>query len=139
PNVVTGAPPILEASGVWQRCQVVAGDFLRSVPAGADAYILKHILHDWDDARASAILQNCRKAMAPGASLLIIERIMPEKVESGQAVEAYLLDLEMLVRTPGGRERSEAEFRDILSDCGFAMTRVVPTSAPISVIEAQAV
>ncbi|MBV8399664.1 MAG: hypothetical protein JOZ17_13115, partial [Acetobacteraceae bacterium] len=81
----------------------------------------------------------CRKAMASGTSLLIIERVMPEKVEAGQALEAYLLDLEMLVRTPGGRERSEAEFRDILSDCGLAMTRVVSTSAPVSVIEAQAV
>jgi SAM-dependent methyltransferase len=138
PNVVTGARRVLEASGVSQRCQVVAGDFLQRVPDGADAYILKHILHDWDDARASAILQNCRKAMAPGTSLLIVERVMPEKTEAGQALEAYLLDLEMLVRTPGGRERSEAEFRGILTHCGFAMTRVVPTSAPVSVIEAQA-
>ena len=75
--------------------------------------------------------------MAPTATLLIVERTMPEKAENGRAVEAYLLDLEMLVNTPGGRERTEAEFRTILSTAGFARIRVVPTTAPVSVIEAR--
>jgi O-methyltransferase domain len=92
-----------------------------SIPAGADAYVLKSVLHDWDDARATAILAK------------------PEKAEHGRAVEAYLLDLEMLVNTPGGRERTEAEFRAILPAAGFTATRVVPTTAPVSVIVARPV
>jgi hypothetical protein len=139
PNVVAAAPPLLEASGVAGRCKVVAGDFFASVPEGADAYVLKSVLHDWDDARAIDILASCRRAMAPTSTLLIVERVMPEKAEQGRAVEAYLLDLEMLVLTPGGHERTEAEFRAILSAAGFTITRIVPTTAPVSVIEARPV
>jgi O-methyltransferase len=119
------------------RCKLVARNFFESVPAGADAYLLKHILHDWDDARAIAIISNCRKAMARNATLLIVERVMPERAEQGRAAEAYLVDLEMLVHTPGGRERTESEFRAILSAAGFATMRVVPTTTPVSVIEAR--
>lgn len=137
PNVLTAAPSLLQASGVAGRCKVVAGSFFEGVPAGADAYLLKHVLHDWDDARATAILANCRRAMDRTATLLIVERVMPEKAERGQAVEAYLLDLEMLVNTPGGRERTEAEFRALLTPAGFTVARVVPTTAPVSVIEAR--
>ena len=137
PDVSTAAPPLLEASGVAGRCKLVAGNFFESVPAGADAYLLKHILHDWDDARAIAIISNCRKAMARNATLLIVERVMPERAEQGRAAEAYLVDLEMLVHTPGGRERTESEFRAILSAAGFATMRVVPTTTPVSVIEAR--
>jgi hypothetical protein len=137
PNVVAAAPPLLETSGVDGRCKVVAGDFFESVPAGADGYLLKQVIHDWDDARATAILASCRRAMAPTAKLLIIERVMPEKAEQGQAAEAYLLDLEMLVHTPGGRERTEAEFHKILAAAGLAMTRAVPTTAPVRLIEAR--
>jgi hypothetical protein len=119
------------------RCKLLAGDFFESVPAGADAYMLKHILHDWDDARAIRIVSNCRRAMARDAMLLIIERIVPERAEQGRAAEAYLVDLEMLVHTPGGRERTESEFRAILSAAGFATVRVMPTTSPVSVIEAR--
>jgi len=136
PNVLTAAPPLLEASGMAGRCKVVAGSFFEGIPTGADAYLLKHVLHDWDDARAVTILANCRRAMARTATLLIVERVMPQKAEQGQAAEAYLLDLEMLVNTPGGRERTQAEFRALLATAGFTMTRVVPTTAPVSVIEA---
>jgi hypothetical protein len=121
PKVVTAAPPLLETSRV----------------GGADAYLLKQVIHDWDDARATAILASCRRAMAPTAKLLIVERVMPEKAQHGQAAEAYLLDLEMLVLTPGGRERSKAEFDKILAAAGLAMTRAIPTTASVSVIEAQ--
>ena len=137
PDVSTAAPPLLEASGVAGRCKLVAGNFFESVPAGADAYMLKHILHDWDDARAIAIISNCRKAMARNATLLVVERVMPERAEQGRAAEAYLVDLEMLVHTPGGRERTESEFRAILSAAGFPTMRVVPTTTPVSVIEAR--
>jgi hypothetical protein len=139
PNVVSAAPALLQASGVAGRCKVVSGSFFESVPRGADAYIMKVVLHDWDDPRATAILASCRKAMDHAATLLIIERVMPEKAEAGRAAEAYLLDLEMLVLTPGGRERSEPEFRAILGAGGFELSRVVATGAPISVIEARPV
>jgi hypothetical protein len=137
PDVTTAAPSLLEASGVAGRCKLVAGNFFEGVPVGADAYVLKHILHDWDDARAIAIISNCRKAMARNATLLIVERVMPERAEQGRAAEAYLVDLEMLVHTPGGRERTESEFRAILSAAGFATMRVVTTTTPVSVIEAR--
>ncbi len=137
PNVVVGASPLLEASGVAGRVEVVAGDFLKGVPSGAEAYLLKAVIHDWDDARAVAILGNCRNVMIPGSKLLIVERVMPEKAEKGQAVDAYLLDLEMLVLTPGGRERTAAEFNSILTATGFGVARIVPTTTPLCVIEAR--
>ena len=84
-DVLAGAPPLLEASGVTGRCKIVAGDFFVSVSTGADAYILRAVLHDWDDARCIAILANCRKAMTSTATLLIVERVMPEKAEYGRA------------------------------------------------------
>jgi hypothetical protein len=137
PHVVAGAAPLLQASGLAERCEVVAGDFFKEAPPGADAYLLKQVIHDWDDARAIAIFGTCRRAMGRGGTLLIVERVMPEKAEQDRAAEAYLLDLEMLVHTPGGRERTEAEFSAILADAGFGITRIVPTAAPISVIEAR--
>ncbi len=137
PHVLAAAPPLLEASGVAGRCKLVSGSFFEGVPAGADAYVLKSVLHDWDDARATEILASCRKAMAQTAMLLIVERVMPEKAEQGRAAEAYLLDLEMLVNTPGGRERTETEFRALLSAGAFTTTRIVPTAAPVSVVEAR--
>jgi SAM-dependent methyltransferase len=137
PDVSTAAPPLLKASGVAGRCKLVAGNFFEGVPAGADAYLLKHVLHDWDDARATEIISNCRKAMARSATLLIVERVLPERAEQARSAEAYLVDLEMLVNTPGGRERTEGEFRTILSAAGFATTRVMPTTTPVNVIEAR--
>jgi len=110
---------------------------LDAVPPGADAYLLKYILHDWDDARAIKILSNCRTAMARDARLLIVERMLPELAARGRAAEAYLVDLEMLVSTPGGRERTESEFRAILSAAGFATTRIAQTSTPVCLIEAR--
>jgi hypothetical protein len=137
PNVVADAAPLLTAAGVAGRCEVVGGDFLGNVPAGADAYLLKQVIHDWDDARAIAILGNCRKAMTPAAKLLIVERVMPERAQQGQAAEAYLLDLEMLVNTPGGCERTEGEFKSILAATRFGVTRIVPTTTPVCLIEAR--
>jgi hypothetical protein len=137
PGVVAGARSLLEASRVASRCQVVAGSFFESVPSGGDAYVMKVVLHDWDDDRATNILSNCRKAMERTATLLFVERVLPEKAEAGQSAEAYLADLEMLVLTPGGRERTEAEFRAILEAAGFTLTRVVKTAAPVSVVEAR--
>jgi hypothetical protein len=139
PNVVSTATTLVNASAAAARCEIVAGDFFGSVPSGADAYLMKQVVHDWDDPRAVAILKSCRRAMAPAAKLLIVERVMPETAEQGRAAEAYLLDLEMLVNTPGGRERSETEIKAILAAAGFHVMRIVPTPAPVSVIEARPV
>jgi hypothetical protein len=100
---------------------------------------MKTILHSWDDTRATAILANCRRAMTAGGKLLIIERELPEIGEAGQAAEAFLLDLEMLVMTPGGRERTRSEFARLLSDTQFKLARIVPTTSPVSIFEADAV
>lgn len=129
------ATALVYASAAVERCEIVAGDFFKSIPPGGDAYLLKQVIHDWDDARCVAILRNCHKAMSPTAKLLIVERVMPDRAERGRAADSYLLDLEMLVNTPGGRERTEAEFSDILTEAGFRLTRIVPTTAQVSVIE----
>ena len=92
------------------RAQTVGGSFFESVPSGGNTYLLKTVIHDWDDARAREILANCRRAMIAGGKLLIIERELPEIGERVQAAEPFLLDLEMLVMTPGGRERTSSEF-----------------------------
>jgi hypothetical protein len=136
PHVVDGARPVLAAAGVEDRCTVVGGDFFTSAPPGADAYILKYIIHDWDDERAVAILRRCRAAIAPEATLLLIEQVLPERWEAGaSAVPAARSDLVMLVLAPGGRERTESDFRRLLAESGFDLRRVIPTQSPFSILE----
>jgi hypothetical protein len=135
PHVVAGAPAVLQAKGVAERCQVVHGDFFNSVPEGADAYMMKHIIHDWDDERASAILRNCRTASKPGGKLLLIEMVVPS---GSDGALPKLLDLEMLL-IPGGLERTEEQYAKLFESSGFRLTRIVPTKSPVSVIEAEAV
>lgn len=140
PHVVAGAAPVLAEAGVADRCAVVGGTFFESVPPGANAYLLKYIIHDWDDARAGAILRRCREAAAPGAVLLLIEQVLPERLEAGTAAQRVTrLDLQMLVLTPGGRERTEGEFRALLGAAGFALRAVLPTASPFHILEAIAV
>jgi hypothetical protein len=136
-TVAAGAKLLLDAGAAAGRAVVVSGTFFEGIPSGADVYLLKNVIHDWDDARAVEILRNCRKAMGADAKLLVVERVMPERAERGQAAEAYLLDLEMLVHTPGGRERTEAEFDAILTEAGLRLTRIIRTTAPVSLIEAR--
>lgn len=122
PAGVEGAAPVLEAAGVAERCRVESGDFFVSVPAGADAYLMKSVIHDWDDDRAVTILQNCRKAMAPDGRVLIVERTVPEQV-TPKLVELLMIDLNMLV-CAGGKERTEAEYQALLDAAGLAMVAV---------------
>jgi len=139
PSVVAGAAMALAAAGVADRCTVVGGDFFTAIPTGADAYLLKYILHDWDDERATTILRRCRAAMVPGATLLVIEQVLPEHLEAGPAaVPAARLDLQMLVLTPGGRERTASQFRGLLAESGFELQRVLPTATPFHILEAMA-
>jgi hypothetical protein len=114
------------------RCQVVGGDFFEEVPAGGDAYILKNVLHDWDDADAHRILQTCHRGMYTGARLLIIDPLIPPGNEPSVN---KTLDLVMLVLW-GGHERTAREFRDLLESAGFTWIRTVPTASRVSIIEA---
>jgi len=139
PHVVAHARSVFADSGVLDRQQTMGGSFFESVPAGGNIYLLKTVIHDWDDTRATAILANCRRAMTAGGKLLIIERELPEIGEPGQTAEAFLLDLEMLVMTPGGRERTRREFARLLSDTQFKLARIVPTVSPVSIFAADAV
>ena len=132
PPVIEGADALLEKEGVAKRVEKVSGDFFASVPKGADAYIMKHIIHDWDDERSIKILQNINTAMSADGKVLIVETIVPEGNEPHYS---KLLDLEMLT-SPGGAERTASEYRELLAAAGFRLTRIVPTRSPFSIIEA---
>jgi len=136
PHVIDRARPALEASSVAARLALASGSFFESVPSGKDAYLLKHIIHDWTDAEATAILRICRDAMPSHARLLIVEGVYPERITASPAAQgAAANDVNMLVNT-GGRQRSEREFRALLAGSGLALTRIVPTAGEVSVIEA---
>jgi SAM-dependent methyltransferase len=115
-----------------RRCSYVIGDFFSSVPQGADAYLLCGVIHDWDDSRAVTILRNCRRAMAEKGRVLIVDMVVPDT--DGMSF-SKLLDLNMLAMT-GGRERTKAEFHALLDAAGYELTRIIPTMAPQSVLEA---
>ena len=131
PPVIAGAGRLLEEEGVSARVEKVSGDFFSSVPAGADAYIMKHIIHDWDDERATKILQNINASMSPEGKVLIVEVVVPEGNEPHYS---KLLDLEMLA-SPGGLERTAEEYRELLAAAGLRLTRIIPTKSPFSIIE----
>jgi hypothetical protein len=125
----------LEGAAVAERAECVAADFFATVPAGADAYVLSRIIHDWPDDDAERILGTCREAMRPDSRLLVVEAIMPERARDRPA--AIRMDLHMLLLL-GARERTEEEFRSLLARAGFAVQRVVMTASPagLGVIEA---
>ncbi len=128
PAGAAGAAAKLEAAGVSDRCEIVAGDFFVAVPDGADAYVIKTVLHNWADEQCVEILGNCRKAMRHNGTLLVIERVVPPRIESAAATRAVFMDLNMLVSTPG-RERTEAEYRALYAAAGFELTEAVATDA----------
>jgi hypothetical protein len=136
PHAIEGARSHLSDCGVIDRCDLVTGSFFEAIPPGADAYILKNVIHDWDDERATLVLRNTRRASTPGAKLLVIERIMPVRLEASPAHRtiAYA-DMAMLVG-PGGRERTEDEFRLLLEGAGFRLSRVIATAQGYSILEA---
>jgi SAM-dependent methyltransferase len=119
-------------AGCEGRITIEGGSFFERMPDGCNAYIMKHIIHDWDDERASQILQNCHRAMQPGGKVLIVDAVIPP---GNRAHFGKLLDLEMLVLTPRGRERTQAEFRELLKRSGFRLRRVVSTETHLSVVE----
>ncbi|HVT04923.1 MAG TPA: methyltransferase [Thermoanaerobaculia bacterium] len=133
PAVIEGARVHLASEGLDGRCELVAGDFFKSVPSGGDAYILKWIIHDWDDERSITILKNCHRAMAENGKLLLVEAVVPRGSEPHFS---KFIDLNMLVMT-GGRERTEDEYRILLERSGFKLTAIIPTESPLSVIECE--
>lgn len=137
PHVIAGAREVLEREGVEERCAVQAGNFFEGVPAGGDVYVLSAVLHDWDDEHCLRVLRNCRRAIPEDGALLIVERIMPERVElTDDGIETIRTDLEMLRMTGGGRERTQAEYAALLSDGGFTLTQVSPPARPNFLITA---
>jgi hypothetical protein len=131
-HVVSGAEPVLRSAGVLDRCDLVAGSFFAAVPEGGDAYVLKAIIHDWEDEAAIAILRKCRAAMAPHAVLLVIERDLGPPNENPAA---KFSDLNMLVM-PGGRERSQGEYDELLSQAELRHMRTTVADTGHAIVEA---
>jgi len=133
PHVVTDAPALLRMHGVEGRVSIAHGNFFENVPTGGDAYILSHIIHDWNEDQCLTILGNCRSAMQPGARLLIVEFVLPEDdtPHFGKVVDMVMLAV------PGGEERTGAEYGTLLAAAGLKMTRVVPTASDVSIVEAE--
>jgi hypothetical protein len=134
-EVIEGARPKIEAAGLADRLETVAGDFFKSVPEGGDAYIMKWIIHDWDDEKSNTILKNIRSRMQPTNKLILVDCVVPETHEPHFS---KFIDLNMLVMT-GGKERTEKEFAQILEAAGFKLVRVITTDVPHSIVEAQPV
>ncbi|MGE0240172.1 MAG: methyltransferase [Parvibaculaceae bacterium] len=132
PHVVAMSQATLEQAGVAERCTLVDGDIFVSIPKGGDIYLLKKIIHDFYDPEAHKILRTVREAIPPHGRLLLIELVIPA---GNEASFSKLLDLLMLVY-PGGRERTEVEYGSLLASAGFKMTRVLPTTSTVSLVEA---
>ncbi|QEL17119.1 acetylserotonin O-methyltransferase [Limnoglobus roseus] len=130
PHVAAGAGPAIAAAGLSGRCRAEGGDFFAAVPAG-DAYVLKHIIHDWPDDKAATILRNCRATANAGAKLVLVEIVIPP---GNDPSPGKWLDLEMLA-IASGKERTEKEYAALLTAAGWRLARVVSTGAPVSVIE----
>src|SRR5215831_19373785 len=136
PHVADATRSRIAAAGLSERCEALAGDAFLSIPAGADAYVLKGVIHDWDDKEAVAILRTCRAAMSDRSKLILIERILPEQIDANDPFTRakFIHDINMMVN-PGGRERSEAEFHNLVAQADLQITRVVSMPIPLAVIE----
>ncbi|HEY1839093.1 MAG TPA: methyltransferase [Mycobacterium sp.] len=134
PTVVSSAQKILCQNDVANRVRIEAGSFFDSIPDGGDAYLLKNIVHDWPDEKAVQILRNVRAAAGPRAAVLLVELVIPDHDRDFPGKWA---DLEMLLNL-AARERTALEYRNLLSQAGFRLTRVVQTASPLSVVEARA-
>ncbi|MGH7289588.1 MAG: methyltransferase, partial [Myxococcota bacterium] len=136
-HVAARAKENVDTAGMSDRLEIAGGSFFEKIPSGADAYLLKHVIHDWNDARATEILSQVRAAMKRDGKLLIVEGVYPPAIDrSLESRGAAANDVNMLVCT-GGRQRSEQEFRDLYAAAGFRLTRIVPTPARVAVIEGE--
>lgn len=133
PHVAEEASQKIKMKNLSDRCDIVQGSFFDSVPSGGDAYMLSHIIHDWDEEKCIKILENCRRVMSNDGTLLLVEMVIP----SGNDFHpAKLLDVMMLVFT-GGRERTKEQYASLFEKAGFNLTRIVSTESPVSLIEAK--
>jgi ubiquinone/menaquinone biosynthesis C-methylase UbiE len=136
PHVIERARKKIGDLGLADRCSLASGDFFKELPGGCDAYMFKHVIHDWNDEQAAAILRSCHRAAKPGAKLLIVEGVYPVRIDQSEASKGVTgNDVNMLVCT-GGRERSDSEFRALFEAAGFKFSRIVPTQSRVSVVEA---
>jgi len=134
PHVVRDAPALVREHGLESRVDIEAGSFFDAVPAGHDAYILSHVIHDWDEEKCLAILGNCRRAMKPDGKVLLVEMVLPE----GDTPHfGKLVDMMMLVG-PGGEERSGTQYAALLERAGLRLERIVPTASDASIVESVA-
>ncbi len=131
PYIEAQAKASIQEAGMADRCRFQAADFFQGVPEGADAHVLKFILHDWNDEESVQLLKSCRSAIAPDGRILVLEVVVPES--SGPDL-SHLMDMNMMVMT-GGMERTAKEYESLLARGGFQLTRIVPTASPFSVIE----
>src|ERR1700752_238083 len=132
-EVVSGAQSKIEGAGFSSRCETAAGDFFKAVPEGGDAYVMKWIIHDWDDERSIKVLQNCREQIAADGRLILIDCVVPE---SNEPHFSKFIDMNILVMT-GGKERTRKEFSELLEQSGFKLVNIVPTELPFSIIESE--
>lgn len=133
PNAVAAARLLLEERGVAERCQVISGSFFDSIPAGAEAYVLSHVIHDWPQEKCELILRNVRRVLPSGGRLLVVEPIVTSGTESD---EAKFLDV-IALATTGGRHRTLQDFQVLLDRTGFRLTRVIATAAAVSILESE--
>tara|TARA_R110002095_G_scaffold201441_1_gene182303 strand:- start:195 stop:1202 length:1008 start_codon:yes stop_codon:yes gene_type:complete len=131
PQVVERAEPHIEQAGLTDRCQLIGGSFFESVPAGADAIFLRHIIHDWDDEKSLTILRHCHAVMSENSRLLVVESVIPP---GNDPFPGKFLDLVMLM-IPGGKERTAEEYEALFEQAGFELTRILPTESELSIIE----
>ena len=132
PHVVRDAPAFIAQRGLTGRIQIEPGSFFERVPAGADAYILSHVIHDWNEDQCLTILGHCRRAIGSAGRLLLVEMVLPP---GDTPHPGKMLDMAMLT-IPGGEERTETEYAALLDKAGFRLTRVVPTASLVSIVEA---
>jgi O-methyltransferase domain len=132
PHVAESARELIASAGLAQRCEVVGGDFFKSVPAGCDAYLLRWIIHDWDNEHAVTILRNCRQAMGERSRLLLIEMVLPA---GNEFHPGKLMDYIMLTFL-GGQERTGEEYESLLREADLRLNKMVPTGSHWSIIEA---
>ena len=135
PQVAEAAQASLTARGLRARCEVVGGDFFKAVPTGHDTYVLKNVIHDWADDEAVAILSQVARAMAPTGKLLVVEQLVTAPGTPTLNL-AKIIDMIMMCLTEGGRERTEAEYAEILRRSGLRLERVVKTPSQVDVLEA---
>lgn len=135
PGVIERAKPLIAQDGLADRLQTVPTNFFESVPTGADAYLMRHIIHDWNDEQSLTVLRNIRRAIGPNGRLLVVESVIPP---GNDPSFGKLLDLNMMV-IPGGKERTEAEYRTLFAAADFRLASITPTQADVGVIEGRPV